>query len=266
VAGPWLCTLASPYGLALPGYYRSVLGNSSLAHAVSEWGPSTLRGQPVFFVVLFVASWLAARRPESLTPFARLALAATGVLGLLAVRNMVWFALVAAAVLPAALDAIWQPSRGERRPGLNGALAVVGLATFGALAAAAFAHGRDWFEYRYPRAAAAAVAAAARAEPGARIFADDRYADWLLFREPQLAGRVAYDVRFELLTDRQLSEIVAFNAERGLDWQRAADGYGLLVLDSARDKGAVALFKREPGTTVLYRDRNVVVLRVPRAP
>ena len=46
---PWACVLARPYGFDLPGYYRSVLDNPTLAHSVSEWGPSTLRGQPLFF-------------------------------------------------------------------------------------------------------------------------------------------------------------------------------------------------------------------------
>ena len=37
VALPWLCILVSPYGLALPGYYRSVLDNPTLSQSVSEW-------------------------------------------------------------------------------------------------------------------------------------------------------------------------------------------------------------------------------------
>jgi hypothetical protein len=42
---------------------------------------------------------------------------------------------------------------------------------------------------------------------------DDLHADWLLWERPELAGRVAYDVRFELLTRAQLARVVAL--ERG---------------------------------------------------
>ena len=34
---PWPCILVSPYGLALPGYYRSVLDNPTLSQSVAEW-------------------------------------------------------------------------------------------------------------------------------------------------------------------------------------------------------------------------------------
>jgi hypothetical protein len=105
------------------------------------------------------------------------------------------------------------------------------------------------------------VTAAARSSPSLRVFADERYADWLLFEDPELAGRVAYDVRFELLTQAQLRSLVRFRVEQGFDWQRVAAGYGLLVLDPIGDAGAVRLFERLPGTKVLYRDKNVVVLR-----
>ena len=258
---PWLCTLVSPYGLALPGYYRSVLANSKLTDSIVEWAPGTVRGQPLFFALLLGGLWIAAGSRTTLTGFAKLALALLAVLGLLAVRNEVWFALAAAAILPRALDGLWAPSQGERRGSLNVALGAAGVAIVAGAIVSVATHGRSWFEREYPARAAAAVEAAARSDPHARVFADERYADWLLFLDPTLAGRVAYDARFELLSNRQLTVVVDFRAEHGLDWQRAARGYGLLVLDPAGDKGAVRLFERLHGTTVLFRDSHVVVLR-----
>ncbi len=262
IALPWLCTLASPYGFALPSYYRSVLGNSTLENLVSEWGASTLRGQPFFYGLLFLALLLVARSPAATTPLARLALAGTAVAGLLAVRNDVWFALVCAAVLPAALDAIWAPAAAARRTGINFALAATGVVAALAVSTAMLAHASGWFEQGYPARAAASVASAVRANPGLRIFSDERYSDWLLLEDPQLAGRIAYDIRFELLSSGQLSTLFAFRTEHGLDWQRAARGYGVLVLDPIGDAGAVRLYERRPGTKVLYRDGKIVVLRV----
>ncbi len=260
VLAPWACVLVSPYGLALPGYYRSVLDNPTLADNVGEWGASTLRGQPLFFALLAAGLVLATLARRRLTPFALLAVIAAGLFGMLAIRNIVWFALVSAAVLPTALDAVWPPAESRRRPGLNLALAAagVGLAVF--MAAVVAGRGRAWLESGYPPRAAAVTSAAAHAAPGARIFANERYADWLLFEHPELAGRVGYDVRFELLTHPQLKRIVAFRSETGVDWLRAARGYGLLVLDPKADAGAVRLLEAEPGTTVLYRDGKVVVL------
>ena len=132
VLAPWACVLASPYGLGLPGYYRSVLDNPTLADNVGEWGASTLRGQPLFFALFAVGLVVATLARRRLTLFALLAFIATGLFGMLAIRNIVWFALVSAAVLPAALDAVWPPVESRRRTGLNLALAAagVGLAVF----------------------------------------------------------------------------------------------------------------------------------------
>jgi hypothetical protein len=258
---PWPCVLVSPYALDLTGYYRSVLDNPTLANNVSEWGASTLRGQPLFFVLLVAGGVLVTLARRRLTPFGILAFAATGLFGMLAIRNIVWFALVAAAVLPAALDAAWPPRESRRRSSLNVALVAVGVCLAVLMGVVVAGRGSRWLEGAYPAQAAAAASSAAQAAPGTRIFADDRYADWLLFKHPELAGKVAYDARFELLTRRQLERIVAFRAEQGADWLRAARGYQVLVLDPTADRGAVRLLQAELGTSTVYRDDNVVVLR-----
>jgi hypothetical protein len=258
---PWPCVLVSPYALDLPGYYRSVLDNPTLANNVGEWGASTLRGQPLFFVLLAAGLVLVTLGRRRLTPFAVLAFAVTGLLGMLAVRNIVWFALVAAAVLPGALDAAWPPRESRRRSSLNLALAAVGVCLAVLMGVVVAARGSKWLEGGYPAQAAAAVSSAAQTSPGTLIFANEKYADWIVFEHPELAGKVAYDARFELLSRQQLERIVAFRKEQGDDWFGAAHGYRLLVLDPRGDIGAVRLLKAEPGTSALYGDDKVVVLR-----
>jgi hypothetical protein len=261
---PWLCTIASPYGFALPGYYGRLLHNPALSRFVSEWQPASVRNEPLFFVLLLGGLLLIARARRS-SLFVPLALIATGVGGLLAVRHVVWFALTAAAVLPLALDGVWPSLPAPRRRRLNLALATTVTAAL-VIAAAAFAsHDRAWFETGYPARAGDAVAAAAAADPGARVFANERYADWLLFEHPELTGRVAYDVRFELLTQRELTRIAKFRLEQGPDWLRVADGYRIVVLDPTNEKGAVNLLRRERGARVLYRNRYVAVIERGRA-
>ena len=63
------------------------------------------------------------------------------------------------------------------------------------------------------------------------VFADDRYADWLLWTEPELRGRIAYDVRFELFRPRQLDLLVAYRNRIGPAWRLATAGYALQVFD-----------------------------------
>ena len=261
VVAPWLCVLASPYGLALPGYYRSVLGNHELVHASSEWAASTLRGQPFFFALLLGGALVAGAGRRSLGAFGALALGLTALMGLEAVRDIVWFAFTAAAVLPAALDILWPPQAHLRRPRLNLALVAVGVALALGVAVSELSHGNGWFLHPYPKGALAAVETAARNNPKALIFADERYADWLLFEDPALAGRIAYDTRYELLTAAQLEQIVSFREETGLDWQSTVRPYRLLVLDPSGDSGAVRYFKEHPGTRVLYDGTDAVVLK-----
>jgi hypothetical protein len=259
IAVPWLCTLASPYALALPGYYARLLHNPTLSRFVTEWQAASLRNQPVFFVLLAVALLLVARARRS-SLFALLALLVTAVGGLMAVRHVVWFALTAAAVLPTALDDLWPSRPAPRHRRFNLALAT---AAAGALlvAVVAFAsHSGAWFERAYPARAGDVVAAAAAADPGAKVFANERYADWLLFEHPVLRGRIAYDVRFELLTRHQLTRVARFRQEQGADWLRVANGYRIVVLDPRHEAGAIELLTREPGARILFRNSDVAVV------
>jgi len=258
---PWPCVLVSPYGTALVGYYRSTIGSGKLAHAASEWGPTTIRAQPIFVALLLIGIWLLGRARGANTLFEQLAFAGSGLLGLYAVRYMVWFALVAIAVLPHAVDALWRPRPAARNTRVNVALSAAGLAVVALGFLRLAAHGTGWFERSYPRAAPAAAAA----DPGARVYANERFADWLLFERPALRGRVAYDARFELLSAAQLAEIGRFRNRVGLDWQRAVRGYRVLVLDPGDEAATIRYYRRRPGVQTLYDGSRVVVLRLPHA-
>jgi hypothetical protein len=264
IVAPWVCAIASPYALALPGYYARLLHNPALSRFITEWQPATVRSEPVFFVLLVGGALLVARaRRTSL--FAALALLVTALAGLMAIRHVIWFALTAAAVLPGALDELWPPRPAPRRRRLNFAVAAGAVTALVVSVAAFAAHDSPWFERGYPARASEAVAAAAVADPTAKVFANERFADWLLFEQPALRGRVAYDVRFELLTQRELTRLARFRLEQGADWPRIADAYRILVLDPGSETGAVSLFARQRGARVLFRNRDVVVIeRRPR--
>src|SRR5262249_3360350 len=159
-----------------------------------------------------------------------------------------------------ALEGVWPPQAAPRRRRLNLALAGSAVAALVVAVAAFASHGPAWFERGYPARAADVVAAAAAADPKATVFANERYADWLLFEQPLLHGRVAYDLRFELLTGRQLTRVARFPPEAGTGWSRIADGFRSFVLDPRGDAGAVKLLAGEPGARVLFRNRDVAVI------
>jgi len=264
LALPWLCTLVSPYGLALPGYYARVLDNGTLGRFASEWQPPTIKDDPVFFLALAAAIWLVARRGAAAGTTGKLALVASGAAGLLASRNVVWFALVALAVVPRTLDGAWSSRPAPRRRRANLSIAGAALVALAGVAGASAAHPRSWFEADYPARAGDAVAAAAASGPALKVFANERYADWLLFEHPELAGRVAYDARFELLRSDELAQVAAFRRQQGAGWSRIAEGYGLVVLDASGERSTVRRLASEPGTRVVFRDDAVAVLQ--RAP
>jgi hypothetical protein len=261
-----LCLLASPYGFQLVGYYRSTLFNPAFHALVNEWQPTTLGlATGSFFVLLAGAGWLLGRSRPALTRFEWLALAVTGAAGLDAVRNVGYFALVALMFLPAALDRAWPAPRSAPGRRLDAAISIAALAVVGVMALNIL--GRPLSSLTDPNdpAAAVAVVRAVERAPETRVFADVRFADWLIWEQPSLAGRIAYDIRFELLSHRQLAEIYAFNDPLGRSWRIASAGYPVLVLDRIDDAQAVHALARAPGVRVLFSGPELVVFERRRA-
>jgi hypothetical protein len=252
---PVPCVIASPYGLALFGYYRNTAFNPSFSRLVTEWQPSTPSLLTAWFYILaLVAVWVIGRNRKRVTTYETLALLATLVAGVLAFRNTIWFSYLALIVLPTPLRYSLSPdvARG-RSPALRAIAFATALAVL-ALIATAAVRSNSWYEgTAYSNAAADAVAEAAHAQPSARIFADISFADWLLWKEPQLTGRVVYDARLELLQRRRLDELYRWATRTGPDWQAAISGSELLVLDR-RDAIPTGHVRR------LYADRDIVVL------
>jgi hypothetical protein len=71
------------------------------------------------------------------------------------------------------------------------------------------------------------------------VLANEASADWLLWRLPELRGRIAYDVRFEVLTPAQIRRLLVWRKFEPR-WQRAADGYSIVVDDPAHVSRLVA--------------------------
>jgi hypothetical protein len=252
-----LCVLASPYGLDLLGYYESTLFNPLLPSFLHEWRASTPSfTTALFYVVAFATTWLMARHGDRLERFEVAAIVVLLAGGLLSVRSIVWFALACLVILPVALDGVLaspKPSWGSRW------LAAAAVAGAAATLLVTVNRSPDWYEREWPTPALARIDAVA-SDRSVRVLADDRHADWLLWKRPQLRGRIAYDVRFELFTASHFERLVSFRGRVGSNWTAAAAGYSLLTFDLETEPRLADAFLRQRATEVVYRDRRIAVV------
>jgi hypothetical protein len=247
-----LCVFASPYGGELGGYYRDLLTNPLLPRFVAEWKASTPGVlTAVFYAVLLSGLVLLAKYGRKVPLYDKVALALLAVSALMALRSIIWFGLGAVIVLTPLVDHVLGSTRTltGRRPARAGlAVGIVALVA----AVIVFSSSSASLEQNWPRSAANRVALLS-SQPGHRqVFADETYADWLLWVRPELRNRIAYDARFELLHADEFTTLSDYGKKHGDRWGRAAAGYNVFVYDT--DSGHCL------GTCVtVYRDRYVTV-------
>jgi hypothetical protein len=253
-----LLALASPYGAALLGYYRHMLGSPLLSRFVQEWGPTTPAKAWLFYPVAILAVWLLGRKGAALTLFERVALLATTLTGFIALRHVVWFELSALMFLPVLLDAGRTKSESVQRL----ARPVGALATL-CLLAVPLALGAAPASLSGQELSTGATAQLERATQGAgtTVFASETLSDWLLWKEPSLRGRIAYDVRFELLSVPQLDRLSAYHRRSGADWAAPTLPFSVLVLDRRVDSQLIRALSGRAGVRTIFGDRRVVILR-----
>ena len=267
LAGP-AALLATPYGASILSYYRTALLGGTLRHSVAEWQPitSVTAVAVLFFLLAGVALWAFGRHPGRSTLWERLALLALAAASIQVVRNALFFALLALVLLPLSLPLT--KGRGSaavslRRGRIN--LSLAGLSLFAVLVItlATLARPDSTIELTYQRTRILQVVEQQTARhAGVKVFADVRFADWLLWRDPALAGRIANDARFELLTSSQIIRVQNAVAATGPDWKQGLRHFRLVVLDRRYAPRAVAGLLQEPGHRVLYYDGyRIVILR-----
>ena len=258
LALPPLAVLASPYGTKLVAYYHLMLVDAPFAPILREWQWARPDATTALFWLLAVvgAGLLALRRCRSRLTFYELAvLAVTFVGAVQAVRGVIWFALAAAAILPVALDGVLTKAD-VAAPRVNRVISTAALAGLALAALAFLVRPASWFVSEWPEQRVEAVREAAR-DPSVRVWATDGTADWLLWRIPDLRGRMAYDVRFELYDRPALDRIVRYGRRQG-DWKAALDGYGLVIVDDIEHLRPLA---SEAGARITYRDDEIAVVR-----
>ncbi len=269
VLGSPLTLLASPYGFRLVDYYHLMLFHPPLAQYVVEWRPPTVEGPTVaFFLSAFGAAALWGGHRSVLTTFEKWAVPLLLLSALTAVRNGVWFELALAVSLPRLLDAAW-PSKIRLTAGVRRVNVVLGAAALAAvigLFAYQAARGPAWLDKSHPSAAAASAVATAAGANGI-VLSDDLHADWLLWQEPSLAGRIAYDVRFELFDAHELKQLDRLERASHPAWARCGAVASVVTFP---DRRISRLVRAEnvfaPGSRTIVDTKDFVAIAQPAAP
>jgi hypothetical protein len=252
--GGILALAANPYGFGIASYYRTMTIDPPFASLVAEWKASTpsLAVAP-FYALALVAVVAVVRKRKELTATELAVLVALLALAFDAARSITWFALAALIVVPPLVHVRRMPGMRFAAPARMGVLVgtvivlAVGIAAFpGAVSAH---QGKAWSVR-----GADALRVAAAHDPGARVLADDRHADFVLWELPALDGRVIADVRFELLHRSELDRLVRFERGPGAN---DAGGAQLVVLDPKHQPLAPW---RSRGWKLLYADSSISVL------
>ena len=260
-----LAPLASPYGPKLISYYSGTATNGAFHKMVTEWAGTTLRAWPAFFVFAALVI-VAILRPEiRLNLFEKLCLVTLLLAGLDTTRNIVWLPIAATVLLPRALTE-WSPEspmRSRLRPGPHAPSRSGGAVAVGVLAAGVTT---ARLEHPWPAAEGEAIARAAALDPSLRVVTQESYADWLLWTFPSLRGKIAFDIRFELLGARGLKDVVVMEGAAGPTWNRPFRGYRLELWNRELKPELVGALLAEPGARVLsHHGHEYAILRPARA-
>ena len=251
-----LCVLATPYGWDIVAYYDLMLVDAPFAEILREWQWSSPGATTALFYVLAavtVALVAVGRCRRRLGVFELLVLGVTLLGAVQAVRGVIWFALAAAAILPAALDGLLTRADADA-PRVNRAISLLALAGLAVALVVTLVRPASWFMSEWPERQVEAVRTATR-DPGSRLWATDGTADWLLWRIPDLRGRIAFDVRFELYDEKALEQIVRYG-RREDGWEDVLAGYGhVIVVDAPR----LEALRKRPGAHVVVVDDLALV-------
>lgn len=265
-----LALVATPYGVRLFAYLQDTFGNPEIARVAPEWMPTSL--EPVhapFYLLAALTLALLGRDRAALTGFEQLTLVILLAGALVAERNLAWFTL-AALLLVAPMLTRRRPAAIADGPPARLALAVAALTGLAVIAAGVQGLGsvERQVHARYPPAAVTAVARVTDGQPSLAIFTHPRYADWLIFEHPPLAGRVPFDIRYELLQPGELRRFRRFRDQIGAGWRSSMGNARLIVLDSSEKPldalaPTSAVLLREAGAQKLYDAHDVAVVLRP---
>jgi hypothetical protein len=213
LVAPWACLLVSPYHVHLVSYYGRTAFNPSFSTYLGQWAPTTFSPVSASLLALaFATVWMLGRSTAAYTRYQQCLLLVAVLLALLAVRNWAFASLLLVMLAPQGFDRALRKRAVQPAPAVGGVIA--GLAALGAIVGvvAALSSSRANLTHNYPAGAGSAVAAAVASHPTAQVYAGIPFADWLLWTQPKLAGKVVFDVRYELLHPSEVRRLALFDA------------------------------------------------------
>jgi hypothetical protein len=255
-----LTPLATPYGLHIVTYYRELMGNPAVAAAAPENRPASLSDMsflvPLLLTIVTVTV-SAVRRQRISVPLIG-AVVVTAIATILASRSTIWFGMTAAVLLGCTVQA-WLPTQPPTRGFLTSmALAATGITVLGV--GLLLSPPGGGYERLTPLTAISAAATYATEHPATNVLADNAASSALLWHDPQLAGRVAYDARLERYSDPSLERWIRFQMADGNDWQATTNGYQTLIGSSSYNRALVRRLATMPGARVLVHDASGIAV------
>jgi hypothetical protein len=259
LVGPIVAVFISPYAADLPSYYQATAFNSSFGKYLQQWAPSTLSPLTLpLYALLLGGVWGLGRFRGVYSRFESALILVAVVAGLLAIRHWPFAALIMIMLLPSGLSTL-RP-RSARAPS-RVAAAVVVLAVSGTalLAVTMLLRPPSAFTKEFSPRLASVVSDAASRAPGP-VYANVRYADWLMWARPTLVGRLRYDARYELMSTSTIERLVLFRHGAGVDGVLRANR--ILVLDPGSEAKSIKALRQR--VRVLYETKQVFVAEVAR--
>jgi hypothetical protein len=267
---PPLTLLVTPYGTSIVHYYRVTLLNPEFGKLVTEWKPVT--SVPLLAVPLFVliagALYTLARTWRRTPVFELLVIVALAFGAVDAVRNITWFGLAVIMLLPSAIDKLKAGRPAPlRRARINRILAtVIGVLALG-ITVLTLARPESWFTSTYPTSAIPTLEHLMAQDHQDKVFADIRFADWLIWQDPRVfSGHVAYDTSLELLTGAQLRSIVAVTSPGRTGIPAVLSPYRIWALNPSNRAADRSLLARRGVHLILKSKRIVIATHRPRLP
>lgn len=260
--GSMLCT---PYGGAIIADDVSFVANPVLARNIVEWAPQRL-SSPISWIFFAMAAatavavsiaWRRGTRPDPLLGVLTPLLFG---LGLVAVRNQVWFGFSASLL---AADALARAS--SSKPPVVGTLlyrvTAAGLATLAlaSMITLTLTSDRQFYSETPVRSVNAAATIAAR-HPLMRVLGDEASGSALLWLHPALLGRVGFDWRLDQYSAAELNAYFDFIQVRGARWQRVMRGYDMVVVSRDRAPRLAGALAGLASWRVVHQDRDGLVL------
>jgi hypothetical protein len=255
----------NPFGLRVWSYVVELSSNPQVRDTIEEWQPPRLTSAIgfIFFASVALVAAIALRRRHEIAWPRFLGLVLFFLLGVTAVRGVIWWALAAPFLL-----ADLYPGRSTREePRIaNTAIAVVLVGvgftllpwfrpTFASTANSGTV--TDGLLSYAPNAYTTRIADAV--EPGTRVFAPEIWASWFELADPQLT--VMIDPRIEIFPDavwRDYDDV----SDAAQGWQQIVDRWdiGALVLSTEQQSDLIAVIRDDPNWSTVYRDDDGIML------